>query len=70
MNEACENQYRGYLYGEGGVSSKDKIGDTVEEMQRQRKEIEEKFSEARLHAEKRREEMRVMIFIKEMESNA
>ena len=60
LNEACEGQYRGWLYGGGIVSSKDKIGDTMEEIQRQRREIEEKVSEARLHAERVREEMRIM----------
>ena len=60
LHEACERQYREYLYGGGIVSSKDKIADTMEEMQRQRREIEEKVAEARVHAERRREEMRIM----------
>lgn len=59
LNEACEKQYREYLYGEGGVSS-DKIGDTMVEIQKQRREIEEKFTEAKVHADQRREEMRIM----------
>jgi len=57
LHEACERQYREYLYGS---ASEDKIGDTLEEIQRQRREIEEKVAEARLHADRVREEMRVM----------
>lgn len=53
LNEACEKQYRGYLYGGGyaKASSEDKIADTMKEMQRQREEIEARVAGARLHAE-------------------
>jgi len=61
LQEECEKQYRGWLYGGGVVAnSKDKIGDTMEEIQRQRREIEEKVADARLHADRVREEARIM----------
>ena len=60
LNEACEHQYREYLYGGGVTASKDKIGDTMAEIQRQRAEIEATVSEARLNADRVRAEMRVM----------
>jgi len=60
LHEACEHQYREYLYGGGVVSSKDKIGDTMAEIQRQRAKIEAEVAGARAHADRVREEMRVM----------
>ena len=60
LNEACEGQYRGWLYGGGVVSSKDKIGGTMEEIQRQRQRIEDEVAEARRHADRVREEARIM----------
>jgi len=60
LQEACEGQYRGWLYGGGVVSSKDKIGGTMDEVQRQRREIEEKVEGARLRADRVREEARIM----------
>lgn len=58
LQEACEGQYRGWLYGGGVVAkSKEGIGGTMEEIQRQRKAIEEKVEGARLHAEQIRREM-------------
>ena len=58
LQEACEAQYREFLYG--GSVPKGKIGDTAEEVQRQRREIEERVAGARLHAERVREEARIM----------
>ena len=58
LNEACEAQYREFMYG-GGVP-KGKVGDTAEEIQRQRAEIEEKMAGARLHAERVRREAEIM----------
>jgi len=60
LNEACERQYREYLYGASVVSSKDKAGGTPEEVQRQRREIEEKVEGARLHADRIRREAELM----------
>lgn len=61
LNEACEAQYRGWLYGEGVIAnSKEGIGDTMEEIQRQRQKIEDKFKDARLHAERVRREAEIM----------
>lgn len=60
LNEACERQYRGWLYGGGIVSSKDKIGETMEEIQRQRREIEEKVEGAKRHADRLRREAALM----------
>ena len=61
LNEACEGQYRGWLYGGGVIAnSKDKIGGTMEEIQRQRKAIEEKVEEARRHADRIRREAELM----------
>jgi hypothetical protein len=57
LSEACEREYRRWLYG-GGVAanSKEKIADTMEEIQRQRREVEEKVAEARKHADRIRRE--------------
>jgi endogenous inhibitor of DNA gyrase (YacG/DUF329 family) len=60
LNEACEGQYRGWLYGGGVVSSKDKIGGTMEEIQRQRQRIEDEVAEARHHADRVRREVELM----------
>jgi ribosomal protein L37AE/L43A len=53
LSEAAEGAYREWLFGGSykKVSSKDEIADTLEDMQRQRKEIEEKSEEIRRHAE-------------------
>jgi RNA polymerase-binding transcription factor DksA len=58
LNEECERQYRGWLFGGGyaKASSKDRIGDTVEEMQRRRREIEDKADDLRRHANQVRRE--------------
>lgn len=58
LKEACEVQYREFLYG-AKAKPTDKIGDTAEEIQRQRKEIEAKVEGARLHAARVREEARI-----------
>lgn len=58
LAEECERQYRGFLYG--GSVPKGKIGNTVEEIEAQRREIEAKASEARLHAERVRREAEIM----------
>lgn len=62
LNEACEKQYRGWLYGGeyAKAHSKDTIADTMEEMQRQRKEIEAKAEDIRRHAEQLRLEARII----------
>lgn len=61
MNEACERQYRGFLFGGeyARASSKDTIADTMEEMQRQRNEVERTSMDARLHAEQVRNEITI-----------
>lgn len=58
LAEACESQYREFMYG-GGIPN-GKVGDTAEEIQRQRREIEAKSEEARLHAERVRREAEIM----------
>jgi endogenous inhibitor of DNA gyrase (YacG/DUF329 family) len=58
LAEACEAQYREFMYG-GGIP-KGKVGDSAEEIQRQRAEIEEKVAGARLHAERVRREAEIM----------
>ena len=58
LAEACEAQYREFMYG-GGVP-KGSVGGSVEEVQRQRSEIEEKVAGARLHAERVRREAEIM----------
>lgn len=61
LQEACEVQYRGWLYGGGVIAnSKDKIGETMEEIQKQRKDIEGKVEAARLHAERMRRTAEIM----------
>ena len=52
FTEAAEKQYRGYLYGGGyaKTSSKDKIAETMEGIQRQRREIERTVVGAKGHA--------------------
>jgi len=62
LNEACEAQYRGWLYGGdfAKASSKDTIGATMEEIQRQRREIEEKEKKAKLYADRIRREAELM----------
>lgn len=61
LNEACEKQYRGCLYGGeyAKAHSKDTIADTMEEMQRRRKEIEAKADDIRKHAEQVRKEAKI-----------
>ena len=41
LNEACEKQYRGWLFGGEYVkaASKDSVGDTLEEIERERKKL-------------------------------
>lgn len=59
LNEACETQYREFLYGKD-ASPKNKIEDTVETIQRQHKEIEEKVEEAKRHADQIRRQVEIM----------
>jgi len=58
LQEECEKQYRSFLYG--GNVPKGKVGGTPEEVQRQRREIEEKVEGARLHADRVRREAELM----------
>lgn len=58
LQAECERQYRSYLYG--GSAPKGNIGGTREEVEAQRREIEEKVAEARLHAERVRREAEIM----------
>jgi len=62
LTEACETQYREYMYGGtyASAKSKDTIADTMEEIQRQRREIEEKVEEAKRYAGEVRERARIM----------
>lgn len=62
LNEACEVQYRDWLYGGdyAKASSKGTVADTMEGIQKQRKEIEEKVEGAKLHAERVRREAEIM----------
>lgn len=62
LQKACEEQYRGWLYGGGfaKADSRDGIADTMKEIQRQREDIERKSEEARRHAERVRREAEIM----------
>lgn len=62
LNEACEKQYRGFLYGGDYVKahSKDSIAEKMEEIQKQRKELENSSEEFRRHAERVRHEARIV----------
>lgn len=64
LNEACEKQYRAYLFGGAYATahSKDTIADTMEEMRRRREEIEAKSEDFRRHAEQVRREAEEMRF--------
>lgn len=58
LNEACEKRYRAYLFGgeDAKAHSRDTISDTMEEMQRRRKEIEAMSEDIRRHTERVRRE--------------
>jgi hypothetical protein len=58
LQEECEKQYRSFLYG--GNVPKGKVGGTPKEVQRQRREIEEKVEGARIHADRVRREAELM----------
>lgn len=58
LAEECERQYRSYLYG--GNVPKDKVGATAEEIQAQRREIEEKVKGAILRADRVRRDAEIM----------
>lgn len=62
LNEACEKQYRGFLYGGDYVKahSKDAIAGTMEEMQRQRREIEARIKDVKKHADHVRHKAMIM----------
>ncbi len=62
MNEASEKQYRGYLYGGEYIKShsKDSIAETMEEMQRQRRKIEDEVEGIKKHADQVRRDARIM----------
>lgn len=56
LNEACEKQYRGFLYGESYFETHSEVAETMEEIQQQREEIENKVEEFRVEARRIRRE--------------
>ena len=62
LNEVCEKQYRGFLYGGEYAKShsKDSIAETMEEMQRQRRKIEAEVEGIKKHADQVRRDTRFM----------
>lgn len=62
LNEACEKQYRGYLFGGAYVkaASKDTVGETLEKIEAERKRLMEKHGEYMQQAELMREQARFM----------
>jgi len=62
LNEACEKQYRGYLFGGAyrKAESKDKIGETLEDIERERKNLMETHEGYMREAELARQQARFM----------
>lgn len=62
LTEACEKQYRGWLYGGGytKANSRDEIADTLEEIEAERKRLMEKHEEYMRQAELERQQARFM----------
>ncbi len=63
LNEACEKQYRGFLFGGAFIKaqSKDAIAETMDGMQQQRREIEDKVKGLREEADKVRGDMKLRL---------
>lgn len=62
LNEACERQYRGFLYGGNyaRAHSKDTIADTMDEIQKQRAKIEAENADLRRMAEDTRRQASIL----------
>ncbi|GAI93495.1 unnamed protein product [marine sediment metagenome] len=62
LTEACEKQYRGYLFGGAykKAASKDKIGETLEKIEAERKRLMEKHEGYMKQAELAKQQARFM----------
>ena len=63
LNEACEKKYRGWLFGGDykKAESRDKVGETLKEIEADRKRLMEKHEEYMRQAELAKQQARFMI---------